>query len=1206
MISVASAATYFDSFQVTFSNEKPADMKIFSYQCDSSGCSSASPANVEYYKGDAIQCWFDYGQNGDSTNYLNCMENYKLSGNTLNLNDCSTIADGCSGDVFLFAKYETSNAPHGFINYFSTRGDSYFPQFARQDRFSCENDICVDTYPALLQFVKGLNAVAEVGQVNIMNVDNELLPVQVQVPVSIEETVCSAYRFANNYFRPQIPAGYSDFSANTQVDLRITQQSTGQNLYSETITIPIEADTCAGLAAFSWTPSASLQDEAVSFRVETDVIDNQVVSSTRDFAEVIETVYPENLDGTCWTRAYDFTLSNVPSTEMTTSVAQITAGESLYAVFDAGAWRDETITPMGYTATVYFDGQEVYNRVFASGADVQTQVVDLTNEITGLSPGQYEVKLVTQPDGSGCSVAAPVEQTQNLQILAPETFRVTFNVKDAQANLLDGANVNLHLNSADDYYVTTPNYDSNVVTDANGNAVFTDAIRGDYTYTVTKDGYTTVSNDIHVGSDMNVYVTLPAGNTAPQVALPEEFTSFYQDSVEFDLREYVTDFNDDFRTLTIDVTASSSINVQRNGNMVTLTTTAPVTGTVTVTATDASGSTGTDSAAVNFIDNQAPVVNLFEADPNSGAAPFMTTFNVDVTDADGDALTCTIDYFDGTAERGDCADANGVMHSFANPGTYNVRLTVEDGVNEPVEVIEQVFVFERENMTPHIEYFTLSSSNGFNLPTDLTFDWNVSHPDPNANMQCSIRINGATHPVTCDANTYMLNNYTQEGLGKFTFIAYDGTHQVMRSIERFFILDNAMPIIDSFTATPSVGTVNLTTSFDVAVRDLENDPLTCTITFGDGTSTTSSCNTFNGTTHTYTSEGSYIATLEVTDGYNNVFASHNIRVFSEEDGSPMIDYFTLDSSNGNVLPTDLTLDWSVSHPLGLPMVCTLTVNGNTTPVACEGPRLIFDYNTSGAGVFTLDVIDESNNTVNQTITRIFGFPGELDLETKDLGLIIDDEIAPGEFSFNLVVFNETLARRSLTLMPTINCEGVDNTLSGEKTMSSRAISQDDNVPFTYRFTLDTADFELRVPTDKVCTFKLRVTDSYGTNVLLSDNVVFTYPQEVSKYSSIRGNEVDILNYMETSLITGINKGYNTIQFTIENNQPQSKDISLTMISGQLGIDYSMNEKLGPGRSIDVQIPIYVQESTRSGMYPVRIGVSDDEEKQVRYSYIKVN
>ena len=152
-----------------------------------------------------------------------------------------------------------------------------------------------------------------------------------------------------------------------------------------------------------------------------------------------------------------------------------------------------------------------------------------------------------------------------------------------------------------------------------------------------------------------------------------------------------------------------------------------------VTVTDPHGAQASDSMVIHFINNEAPVINQFEAQPDNGQEPFTTNFVVDVVDADNDALTCTIDFGDGSTTSDSCSALSGALHTYTQVGTYNAYLSVEDGFNEEVLAFEQVFVFERQTGTPLINSFTLDSSNGNNVPTDLTLDWDVTHTENLAN-----------------------------------------------------------------------------------------------------------------------------------------------------------------------------------------------------------------------------------------------------------------------------------------------------------------------------------------------------------------------------------------------------------------------------------------------------------------------------------------
>jgi len=77
--------------------------------------------------------------------------------------------------------------------------------------------------------------------------------------------------------------------------------------------------------------------------------------------------------------------------------------------------------------------------------------------------------------------------------------------------------------------------------------------------------------------------------------------------------------------------------------------------------------------------NTSPQILHFIAVPNSGTAPLTVSFTVSATDADGDPLTCTLDYGDGSAAVSfACSSEAYRVHTY-QAGTYTALLTVSDG-----------------------------------------------------------------------------------------------------------------------------------------------------------------------------------------------------------------------------------------------------------------------------------------------------------------------------------------------------------------------------------------------------------------------------------------------------------------------------------------------------------------------------------------------
>jgi hypothetical protein len=87
--------------------------------------------------------------------------------------------------------------------------------------------------------------------------------------------------------------------------------------------------------------------------------------------------------------------------------------------------------------------------------------------------------------------------------------------------------------------------------------------------------------------------------------------------------------------------------------------------------------------------NNAPVIQSFTGVPSSLNNPGeTTTFNVSATDPDGDSLTYTISFGDGTAN----GSGSQVVHTYETKGTYTAEVSVDDGHGHTVSKSLQVTV----------------------------------------------------------------------------------------------------------------------------------------------------------------------------------------------------------------------------------------------------------------------------------------------------------------------------------------------------------------------------------------------------------------------------------------------------------------------------------------------------------------------------------
>jgi hypothetical protein len=293
------------------------------------------------------------------------------------------------------------------------------------------------------------------------------------------------------------------------------------------------------------------------------------------------------------------------------------------------------------------------------------------------------------------------------------------------------------------------------------------------------------------------------------------------------------------------------------------------------------------------------------------------------------------------------------------------------------------------------------------------------------------------------------------------------------------------------------------------------------------------------------------------------------------------------------------------------MTCEIRVINDETqvgisyPVDCDyGKYEIEDYNVTGDAKFSLVVTDTEGVTDIRSIEKTFFEYGTTSLEIEDAQLIMDRVIEPGKFSFELVVEEGILDMRNVKIKPVIYYQDTKNDLKGTYLQSTGITDLNKNN--TFKFTLSTTDFEFRIPEDKSVEFTVELNDDYGTELIASKNVMFRFEQEETPVASIRGKSVDVVNYMSDLAINGFNAGFNVVDFKVENHELEGKDLSITLISRDLGIDHHAEVKLGGKDSQRVMIPVYIPENTEAGVYDARISVFDGEDKQSRYSRVIVN
>jgi PKD repeat protein len=285
--------------------------------------------------------------------------------------------------------------------------------------------------------------------------------------------------------------------------------------------------------------------------------------------------------------------------------------------------------------------------------------------------------------------------------------------------------------------------------------------------------------------------------------------------------------------------------------------------------------------------NSAPRAD-FRADPTSGTAPLTVRFSNASTDADGDAIASSWDFGDGSTSI-----ERSPTHLFTSAGTFTVTLMVTDA--------------RGASSTPRRENITVrpGAGEGPGIPPPPTGGDNAPRADFRADpasgtAPLSVHFTNRSSDLdgdvlesswdfgdgftSSDANPTHL--YTTAGEFTVTLtvtdpagLASEPKHESITVRPGASTPDDGPPAGENrppradFRADPMSGPAPLAVHFSNRSADPDGDFMVSTWDFGDGTISNEP-----SPTHTYTSAGDYLVTLEVSDGRGGISTPKRERI----------------------------------------------------------------------------------------------------------------------------------------------------------------------------------------------------------------------------------------------------------------------------------------------------------------------------------------
>ncbi len=310
--------------------------------------------------------------------------------------------------------------------------------------------------------------------------------------------------------------------------------------------------------------------------------------------------------------------------------------------------------------------------------------------------------------------------------------------------------------------------------------------------------------------------------------------------------------------------------------------------TITLKATDSDGATDTDTIAitVNATLNAAPVIDNMTVTPASVNVGMSVTVSWNITDAESDALTCSLDVdADGSNEYtiDDCANNTSQIHTYTQAGNYQVRLTVVDGVNAPVQQNVSVMVTDASTPLPlKIASFSATPETP-KTGSSTIFGWAVSGGD-GGTLTCKLDVDADgmdDYTISdCASNTSQAHTYTQAGVYQVRLTVEDATNASVQASIELTVLSTS-PTISQFTADPNPAYSTVATTFYWQVSDPENDSLTCALDINNDETDDYSiddCANIASQEHIYASSGDFTAQLTVRDSASETQATLSLAV----------------------------------------------------------------------------------------------------------------------------------------------------------------------------------------------------------------------------------------------------------------------------------------------------------------------------------------
>ena len=388
--------------------------------------------------------------------------------------------------------------------------------------------------------------------------------------------------------------------------------------------------------------------------------------------------------------------------------------------------------------------------------------------------------------------------------------------------------------------------------------------------------------------------------------------------------------------------------------------------TVTVTVADSAGLSANAARTVVVSSADAPPAAALSVSPTSGTAPLQVSADASAsTDTDSTPIaTYSFDWGDGSSGTGQQAGAT-ASHTYADPGTYTVEVTVTDSGGLSAKASRTVDVTSPVDGPPAAA-LSVSPTSG-DAPLHVTADASAStDTDSTPIATYSFDWGDGSSGTGQQAGATASHTYTHPGTYTATVTVTDTGGQ-SSTATRSVTASDAAPAA-ALSVSPTSGTAPLQVSADAsASTDTDSTPIaTYSFDWGDGSAASGPQ---GGATagHTYADPGTYTVTVTVTDTSGQSSTATRGVTVSSSDAAPVA---ALSVSPSSVkVGQSVAADGSASTDIDATPIATYSFDwgdGSAATGPKPGATAAHAYVSAGTYTVTVTVTDTANQSSTAT------------------------------------------------------------------------------------------------------------------------------------------------------------------------------------------------------------------------------------------------